>query len=177
MQNYIAPHQVNWHWEQLLDCSLRFYALMANQSSTVPLDLLLCDWMKSAGLHDGRNGDPLPLGLADLGGSQHFSSTTPVFMLCTNSIITSFAGDMFSPSLLFQEISRCFSSAIVTRQALSHFASLLGSSKFSISPSMLAFFGDMFPSNLQLWNRIRMRWDITPPQFCRRRNFYLFWLC
>ena len=40
---YIALHQVNWHWEQLLDCSLRFYALMANQSSTVPLDLLLCD--------------------------------------------------------------------------------------------------------------------------------------
>ena len=64
----------------MLDCSLRFYALMANQSSTVPLDLLLCDWMKSAGLHDGRNGDPLPLGLADLGGSQHFSSTTPVFL-------------------------------------------------------------------------------------------------
>ena len=42
-EKYIALHQVNWHWDQLLDCSLRFYALMANQSSTVPLDLLLCD--------------------------------------------------------------------------------------------------------------------------------------
>ena len=42
-EKYIALHQVNWHWEQLLDCSLRFYALMANQSRTVPLDLLLCD--------------------------------------------------------------------------------------------------------------------------------------
>ena len=111
--------------------------------------------MKSAGLHDGRNGDPLPLGLADLGGSQHFSSTTPVFLapswLCTNSIITSFAGDMFSLGLLFQEISRCFSSAaIVTLPALSQFANLLDSSKFFISPSMLAFLGDMFHLNLQL---------------------------
>ena len=73
------------------------------------------------------------------------------FMLCTNSIITSFAGDMFSLSLLFQEISRCFSSAdIVTLPALSQFANLLDSSKFFISPSMLAFLGDMFPLNLQL---------------------------
>ena len=42
-EKYIALHQVNWHWEQLLDCSLRFYAQMANQSRTVPLDLLLFD--------------------------------------------------------------------------------------------------------------------------------------
>ena len=42
-KKYIALLQVNCHWELLLDCSLRFYALMANQSSTVPLDLLLCD--------------------------------------------------------------------------------------------------------------------------------------
>ena len=93
---------------------------MVNQSSTSPLDLLLCDLMKSAGLYDGRNGDQLPL--ADLGGSQHFLSESkfkycnylflrnnleslqsPVFwvtpfMLCTNSIITSFVGDMFSLS-------------------------------------------------------------------------------
>ena len=144
MEKYIAPHQVNWHWEQLLDWSLHVYALIANQSSTSPLDLLLCDFMKSsADLHNGRKGDPLPL--ADLGGSQHYSCLLGPFMLCTNSIITSFAGDMFSLSLLFQEISRCFSSAaIVTRPALSHFSSYLDSSKFFISPSMLTFFGDMF---------------------------------
>ena len=107
--------------------------------------------MKSAGLHDGRNGDPLPLGLADLGGSQHYSCLLGPFMLCTNSIITSFAGDMFSLNLLFHEISRCFSSAaIVTLPALSQFANLLDSSKFFISPSMLAFLGDMFHLNLQL---------------------------
>ena len=48
-------------------------SLNANPSSTNPLDLLLYDFMKSsAGLHNGRKGDPLPL--ADLGGSQHFPS-------------------------------------------------------------------------------------------------------
>ena len=72
-------------------------------------------------------------------------------MLCTNSITTSFVGDIFFPSFWIWEISRCFSSAatIVTQPALSHFANLLDSSKFFISPftllKMLAFFGDMFP--------------------------------
>ena len=58
---------------------------------------------------------------------------------------------MFSLSLLFQEISRCLSSAaIVTLPALSQFANLLDSSKFFIYLSMLAFLGDMFHFNLQL---------------------------
>ena len=48
------------------------------------------------------------------------------------------------------------------RHAASHFANLLDSSKFFIFPSMLAFFGVMFTLNIQLWNTIRMRWDITP---------------
>ena len=60
------------------------------------------------------------------------------------------------------------------RHAASHFANLLDSSKFFIFPSMLAFFGVMFTLNIQLWNTIRMRWDITPLQFRRHRNFHLF---
>ena len=164
----------------------------------------------SAGLHNGRKGDPLPL--ADLGCSQHLPSEsrlkycnylslrniTPLtnrhaanleslfpalwttleflvtpFMLCT---ITSFLGDMFSLSLWIRETSHCLCSpAIVTRPALSRFASYLDSSKFFISPSMLAFFGSTFPLNLQLWNTIRMRWNIVPLQ-CRR-NFDPLWLC
>ena len=42
---------------------------------------------------------------------------------------------------------------------------------------MLAFFGSTFPLNLQLWNKIRMRWNIISLQGCRRRNFDPFWLC
>ena len=97
------------------------------------------------------------------------------FMLCTNSITTSFISEIFFPSFWIWEISRCFSSAaIVTQPALSHFANLLDSSKFFISPSMLAFFDVMFTLNIQLWNTIRMRWDITLLQFRRHRNFHLF---
>ena len=89
--------------------------------------------------------------------------------------MTFFVGDMFSLSLWIWEISRCYSSgAIVTGPALSHFANLLDSSKFFISPSMPAFFDVMFTLNIQLWNTIRMRWDITLLQFRRHRNFHLF---
>ena len=93
----------------------------------------------------------------------------------SGAVWTFLVGDMFSLSLWIWEISRCYSSgAIVTGPALSHFANLLDSSKFFISPSMPAFFDVMFTLNIQLWNTIRMRWDITLLQFRRHRNFHLF---